>query len=82
MISIQTVCGIIYWINPRHIAQMQDREVNNWMHENYDDLIDGITHYTLIRTVHGREYDVNTTVEELLKVISPYLETVETMESK
>lgn len=73
MIPIQTVCGIIYWINPRHIAQLEYREVSNWMYKNYDDLIDGVTHYTLIRTVHGREYEANVTVEKLLKVINPYL---------
>lgn len=73
MIPIQTICGIVYWINPRHIAEMEYREVSNWMYKHYSLLIDGVTHYTLIRTVHNKDYEVNATVEELLEVITPYL---------
>ncbi len=73
MIKITTVTnGSIYWINARHIVQMQYREVCEYMYKHYD-IPDGITHFTLIRTVHGREYEVNATVEQLLKLIQPYL---------
>jgi len=73
MIKITDICGDTYWINARHIVQIEYREVSEYMYENYSDLIEGLTHYTLIKTVDNRDYEVNATVEQLLKLIQPYL---------
>ncbi len=74
MIRINSIYDAIYWINPRHIIQIEYRAVSDYMYQEYSNLIpNGVTHYTLIRMLDGREYDVLSTVEELLKLIQPYL---------
>ncbi len=73
MIKITLVRGNTYWINPRHVVQMEYRKISDYMYKNYE-MPDGVTHFTLIRTVHGREYEVNATVEELLELINPHLQ--------
>ena len=74
MIRINNIDNLIYWINPRHIIQIEYRAVSDYMYKHYSNLIpDGVTHYTLIRMLDGCEYEVLSTVEELLKLIQPYL---------
>jgi uncharacterized protein YlzI (FlbEa/FlbD family) len=75
MIPIKEINGPTCWINPLHIERLEQKPVSDckWM-EDYSDELNGATHYTEIQTVHGREYVVNATVEELLELINPYLE--------
>ena len=74
MIPIKNTFGPTYWINPRHIIQMECREVSEYMYKHESDTLGGATHYTCIRMVNGSKYDVLSTIEELLKVINPYLQ--------